>query len=42
VKKMKKRKMIIAIGPYDEVPAYDPQNPHYRLNEYFPKEKYSD
>ena len=43
-KKMKKGKRIMALaaGPRDEVPAYDPQNPHYRLNEYFPKEKYSD
>ena len=43
-KKMKKGKRIktIAAGPQDEVPAYDPQNPHYRLNEYYAKESYSD
>ena len=41
---MKKRKRIkaIAASPPDEVPAYDLQNPHYRLNEYFSKESYSD
>ena len=41
---MKKRKRIkaIATSPPNEVRAYDPQNPHYRLNEYFPKESYSD
>jgi hypothetical protein len=37
-----KRIMAIAAGPWDEVPTYEPQNPHYKLNGYFPKESYSD
>jgi len=41
-KKMKKGKWIVIVGPQDGVPAYDPQNPHYELNKYFPKESYSD
>ena len=41
---MKKGKRIMAmvVGPWDEVPAYDPQKPHYKLNEYFLKESYLD
>jgi hypothetical protein len=30
------------VDPRDGVPAYDPQDPHYELNKYFPKESYSD
>jgi hypothetical protein len=32
----------IAAGPQDGVPAYNPQNPHYELNGYFPRESYPD
>ena len=42
LKKTKKGKWIVIVGPQDGVPAYDPQNPHYELNKYFPKESYSD
>jgi hypothetical protein len=41
-KKTKKGKWIMMVGPQDRVPAYDPQDPHYELNIYFPKESYSD
>jgi hypothetical protein len=36
-----KRTMAIVAGPWDRIPAYDPHNPHYERNGYFPKESYS-